>query len=60
MKYDEVKEMQEHIFKMTIIGTRLGTLETKIENFFIIKFILNSLLPQYDSFQMNYNSIKNK
>lgn len=31
----------------------------KVNKFFIVQFILNSLLSQYGSFQM-HNSIKNK
>ena len=27
---------------------------------FLIQFILNSLLSEYDSFQMSYNTMKNK
>ncbi|KAG6635812.1 hypothetical protein CIPAW_11G068500 [Carya illinoinensis] len=60
MKYDGAKGMQEHILEMTNIATRLQTLGMKIEESFIVQFVLNSLPPQYGPFQMHYNSIKDK
>lgn len=45
---------------MTDIVAKLHTLEMKVDDSFIIRFILNSLPPQYGPFQTNYNSIKKK
>lgn len=60
IKYDRTKRMQEHIFEITNISTRLQILKMKIDESFINLFILNPLSPQYDLFQMNYNFIKDK
>lgn len=50
--------MQEHILKMKNIVARLQSLGMKVKESFIVKFILNSLPPQYDPFHMHDNSIK--
>ncbi|XP_038971782.1 uncharacterized protein LOC120104549 [Phoenix dactylifera] len=60
MKYNGAKGMQEHILEMTNIAAKLETLGMKVEESFIVQFILNSLPPQYGPFQMHYNSIKDK
>ncbi|XP_042952268.1 uncharacterized protein LOC122289355 [Carya illinoinensis] len=45
---------------MTNLAARLQTLGMKVEESFIVQFVLNSLPPQYGPFQMHYNSIKDK
>lgn len=60
MKYDGAKGMQEHILEMTNIAAKLETQGMKVDESFIVQFILISLLPQYGPFQMHYNSIEDK
>ena len=61
MKFDGSCSMHEHVIEMTNIAARLKTLGIKVDEFFLVQFILNSLPPeQYGSFQMNYNTIKDK
>lgn len=60
MKYDGAKGMQEHILEMTKIAAKLETQGMKVDESFIVQFILISLLPQYGPFQMHYNSIEDK
>ena len=60
MKFDRLRSMQEHIIKMTNLAAKLKTLGMSVEDFFIVKFILNSLSPEYEPFQINYNTIKDK
>ncbi|KAK5772755.1 hypothetical protein PVK06_049049 [Gossypium arboreum] len=60
MKYDRSRGMQEHIIEKTNIASRLKTLGMMVDDSFLVQFILNSLPPNYGSFQINYNTIKNK
>lgn len=60
MKYDGAKGMQEHILEMTNIAAKLETQGMKVDESFIVQFILISLLPQYGPFQMHYNSMEDK
>ncbi|XP_060170817.1 uncharacterized protein LOC132601768 [Lycium barbarum] len=57
MKFDGSCSMQNHIIEMTNIATRLRTLGMKVDNSFLVQFILNSLPPEYGPFQINYNTI---
>nr|XP_016441496.1 PREDICTED: uncharacterized protein LOC107767097 [Nicotiana tabacum] len=60
MKFDGSRSMQNHIIEMTNIATRLRTLGMKVDDSFLVQFILNSLPPEYGPFQINYNTIKDK
>ncbi|XP_075083097.1 uncharacterized protein LOC142166959 [Nicotiana tabacum] len=60
MKFDGPRSMQNHIIEMTNIAARLQTLGMKVDDSFLVQFILNSLPPEYGPFQINYNTIKNK
>nr|XP_009769748.1 PREDICTED: uncharacterized protein LOC104220557 [Nicotiana sylvestris] len=60
MKSDGSRSMQNHIIEMTDIASRLQTLGMKVDDSFLIQFILNSLPPEYEPFQINYNIIKGK
>nr|XP_009803862.1 PREDICTED: uncharacterized protein LOC104249184 [Nicotiana sylvestris] len=60
MKFDRSHSMQNHIIEMTNITIRLQTLGMKVDDSFLIQFILNSLPPEYGPFQINYNTIKDK
>ncbi|XP_049372736.1 uncharacterized protein LOC125837703 [Solanum verrucosum] len=60
MKFDGSRSMQNHIIEMTNIAARLSTLEIKVDDTFLVQFILNSLPLEYGPFQINYNTIKDK
>uniref|UniRef100_A0A1S4D7L0 CCHC-type domain-containing protein n=1 Tax=Nicotiana tabacum TaxID=4097 RepID=A0A1S4D7L0_TOBAC len=60
MKFDGPRSMQNHIIEMTNIAARLQTLGMKVDDSFLVQFILNSLPPEYELFQINYNTIKDK
>ena len=59
-KFNESRSMQEYTIKMINIVARLKTLGMAVDNSFLIQFILNSLLSEHGTFQMNYNTIKDK
>jgi hypothetical protein len=60
IKFDGSRTMHEHIIKMTNIATRLMSLRMNVDENFLVQFIINSLLPDYGPFQMNYNTMKDK
>ncbi|KAI3461730.1 hypothetical protein Pfo_018393 [Paulownia fortunei] len=60
MKFDDFHIMHEHVTKMINIATRLGSMGLKVSDNFLVQFIINSLLPAYSPFQINYNTIKDK
>ncbi|XP_049394460.1 uncharacterized protein LOC125858676 [Solanum stenotomum] len=60
MKLDGSRSMQNHIIEMTNIAARLRTLRMKVDDTFLVQFILNSLPLEYGPFQINYNTIKDK
>ncbi|XP_070050232.1 uncharacterized protein [Nicotiana tomentosiformis] len=60
MKFDGSRSMQNYIIEMTNIAARLQTLGMKVDDSFLVQFILNSLPPEYGPFQINYNTIKDK
>ena len=60
LKFDGSISMQNHIIEMNNIASRLSTLGMKVDDTFLIQFIMNSLLLEYGLFQMNYNTIKDK
>ncbi|XP_070017023.1 uncharacterized protein [Nicotiana sylvestris] len=60
IKFDGSRSMQNHIIEMTNIAARLQTLGMKVDDSFLVQFILNSLPPEYGPFQINYNTIKDK
>nr|XP_033509313.1 uncharacterized protein LOC117274201 isoform X1 [Nicotiana tomentosiformis] len=45
MKFDGSRSMQNHIIEMTNIAARLQTLGMKVDDSFLVQFILNSLPP---------------
>ena len=60
MKFDGSRTMHEHVVKMTNIAARLKTLGMKVNEGFLVQFIINSLPPEYGPFHMNYNTMKDK
>ena len=59
-KFDGSCTMHEHVIEMTNIAARLKTLGMVVNENFLVQFILNSLLSEYDPFQMSYNTMKDK
>ena len=60
MKFDGSRTMHEHIIEMTNVATRLKSLGMEVEQNFLVQFIINSLPSEYEPFQMNYNTMKDK
>ncbi|XP_016164708.1 uncharacterized protein LOC107607250 [Arachis ipaensis] len=60
MKFDGSRTMHEHIIEMTNITARLKSLGMKVDENFLVQFVLNSLPSEYGPFQMNYNTMKDK
>ena len=60
MKYDRLRSMQQHILDMTNFAAILMTLGMKVDDSFLVQFILNSLPLEYGPFQINYNTMKDK
>ncbi|KAK6786052.1 hypothetical protein RDI58_014577 [Solanum bulbocastanum] len=50
MKFDGLHSMQNHIIEVTNIATRLSTLGMKVDDAFLVQFILNSLPLEYGPF----------
>ncbi|XP_057746512.1 uncharacterized protein LOC130965767 [Arachis stenosperma] len=60
IKFDGSRTMHEHVIKMINIAVRLKSLGMKVDENFLVQFILNALPFEYDPFQMNYNTVKDK
>jgi len=58
IKFDGSHTMYEHVIEMTNIARRLKTLGMTLNENFLVQFILNLLLSEYDL--MSYNTIKDK
>nr|KYP31970.1 hypothetical protein KK1_047457 [Cajanus cajan]KYP31971.1 hypothetical protein KK1_047458 [Cajanus cajan] len=59
-KFDGLRTMHEHVIEMTNIAARLKSFGMAMNENFLVQFILNSLLTEYDPFQMSYNTMKDK
>nr|XP_023875586.1 uncharacterized protein LOC111988062 [Quercus suber] len=60
MKFDGKRGIQEHVIEMTNLAAQLKTRGINVDDFFLIQFILNSLPPLFEPFQINYNTMKDK
>ncbi|XP_012835716.1 PREDICTED: uncharacterized protein LOC105956413 [Erythranthe guttata] len=60
MKYGGDKGIQEHILNMTDKAAKLGALGIKVEESFLVQFILNSLPSKFGPFKIHYNTQKDK
>lgn len=60
LKFDSSRIMHEHLTKMINITIILRPIIIKIDESFLMTFIMDSLPPQYGQFQINYNTIKDK
>jgi hypothetical protein len=54
MKFDGTREMHEHIIEMANLTTKLKALGMNVNELFLVQWILSSLPPQYESFQIHY------
>ncbi|KOM38887.1 hypothetical protein LR48_Vigan03g226900 [Vigna angularis] len=50
MKFDGSRTMHEHVIGMTNIAARLKSLGMKVDETFLVQFILNSLPSEYGPF----------
>ncbi|XP_012849435.1 PREDICTED: uncharacterized protein LOC105969232 [Erythranthe guttata] len=60
IKYGGDKGIQEHILNMTDKAAKLGAFGMKVEEFFLVQFILNSLPSKFGPFKIHYNTQKDK
>ena len=60
MKFDGTCRMYEHILEMSNLAAKLKALGMHVDESFLVQFILHSLPLQYGSFQIHYNTIKDK
>ena len=60
IKFDGSHSMHEHVIEMTNLVAKLKNLGLSVDEAFLVQFILNSLPPEYGTFQIHYNTIKEK
>ncbi|XP_058215876.1 uncharacterized protein LOC131326962 [Rhododendron vialii] len=60
MKCDGSRGVQEHILNMSDKAAKLATLGMKVDESFLVQFILNSLPTQFGPFKIHYNTNKDK
>ncbi|KAF7115774.1 hypothetical protein RHSIM_RhsimUnG0047800 [Rhododendron simsii] len=58
MKYDGSYGVQEHILNMSDKAAKLATLGMKVDESFLVQFILNSLPTQFGPSKLHYNTNK--
>jgi hypothetical protein len=52
--------VRDHILRMSNVAARLKPLDLAIKDSFLIYLIFNSLPKEFETFEMNYNSINDK
>ena len=55
-----IKAVRDHIMRMRNIAAQLKSLEITMSITFLVHYILNTLLQQYDPFKISYNTHKDK
>ena len=60
LKPTGIRGVCEHIMEMRDIVAQLKKLEVEMSEFFLVHFILNTLLPQYEPFKISYKTHKDK
>ncbi|WKA00006.1 hypothetical protein VitviT2T_018403 [Vitis vinifera] len=60
LKLTSIKGVREHIMEMRDVMAQLKKLEVEMSESFLVHFILNTLLPQYEPFKIFYNTHKDK
>uniref|UniRef100_A0A5B7BVZ8 CCHC-type domain-containing protein n=1 Tax=Davidia involucrata TaxID=16924 RepID=A0A5B7BVZ8_DAVIN len=59
-KYDGNRGVQDHILNMTDKAAKLNALGMRVDESFLVQFILNSLPSQFGPFKIHYNTNKDK
>lgn len=59
-KFDGTCTMREHVIKMESLAAKLKNMGIRVDDSFVVQFIINSLPFECDPFQMNYNTVKDK
>jgi hypothetical protein len=52
--------VRDHILRMSNVAARLKPLDLAIKDDFLIYLIFNSLLKEFETFEVNYNSMNDK
>jgi hypothetical protein len=52
--------VRDHILKMSNVAARLKPIDLAIKDGFLIYLIFNSLLKEFKTFEVNYNSMNDK
>jgi molybdopterin converting factor small subunit len=52
--------VRDHILRMSNVAARLKSLDLAIKDGFLIYLIFNSLLKEFETFEVNYNSMSDK
>jgi molybdopterin converting factor small subunit len=52
--------VRDHILRMSNVAARLKTLDLAIKDGFVIYLIFNSLPKEFETFEVNYNSMNDK
>ncbi|KAK6925879.1 hypothetical protein RJ641_007598 [Dillenia turbinata] len=60
MKFNGSHTMYGHVIEMINIAATLEYMKLKVNESFLVIFIMNSLPSHYSPFQINYNTIKEK
>ncbi|WKA06388.1 hypothetical protein VitviT2T_024289 [Vitis vinifera] len=60
LKLTGIKGVREHIMEMRDIVAQLKKLEVEMSESFLVHFILNTLLPEYEPFKISDNTHKDK
>lgn len=58
MKFISMRGVHEHIMKMRDSATQLKKFKLKMSESFLMHYILNTLLYQYEPFKISYNTYK--
>ncbi|GAB2295826.1 hypothetical protein Dimus_038381 [Dionaea muscipula] len=59
-KFDWSQPIHDHVTHMSNLAAKLKTMGMKVNETFLVQFIINSLPIQFGQFQVNYNTIKDK
>src|SRR5438045_1125057 len=59
-KYNGIGNIREHIMMMTDMSAKLKAMNMEISDGFLVHFIMTSLPTKYNSFEIAYNTRKEK
>lgn len=52
--------IHDHVTSMANLAAKLKSMGMDVSDSFLVRFIMNSLPPEFGQFQVNYNTIKDK